>query len=153
MPCLMRWCQHLQPYRNQFMGLSVENQIVAMTAFSVAPCAASRLLTTDIDLGDGGSRRAKCAVCDAECKITGAAPRLCLDENQSARLASTISVFIESQGIQSMAHARVHLMACVQRFAEHTEQHGHLDLRSSTLGQYCLRSLQSSLRELRIAAG
>lgn len=152
MLCLISWSQRLKPYRNKFIGLSAENQTAAMTAFSVAPCTASKL-NMEMELGISGTKGAKCTVCDAECKETAATSSRCLDEDQSTCLAATLSVFIESHKIQSMAHARVHLMACVQRFAEHTAQHGHLDLRSSILGQYCLRSLQSSLRELRIAAG
>lgn len=44
-------------------------------------------------------------------------------------------------------------MIALRRLIQHCTDEGTLDLEQSALGQWCLQALQSSLRELRIAAG
>jgi serine/threonine-protein kinase ATR len=45
------------------------------------------------------------------------------------------------------------VMFALRRFALHFPNADLLDLEVSNLGQWCLKSLRSSVRELRIAAG
>ena len=44
-------------------------------------------------------------------------------------------------------------MMALGRVLSHTNEEQHLSLATSTFGQWCLQALQSSMRELRIAAG
>lgn len=44
-------------------------------------------------------------------------------------------------------------MVCLRRLIVHADDQASLDLETSELGKWCLQSLQSSVRELRIAAG
>lgn len=44
-------------------------------------------------------------------------------------------------------------MISLKRLIVHTDDPEVFDLETSLLGQWCLKSLQSSMRELRIAAG
>lgn len=44
-------------------------------------------------------------------------------------------------------------MAAVRRIAKHSVDSDFLDIELSVTAQWCLKSLQSSIRELRVAAG
>ena len=68
-------------------------------------------------------------------------------------LLQTVSQLVDSPELQKSKHLRVISMGTVQACLERTTESSLLDLGNSRLGQYCLRSLQSSLRELRLAAG
>lgn len=58
-----------------------------------------------------------------------------------------LPAFLESR------RPRVVAMIALRRIVLHTKDAEMLDLEKSALGQWCLQALQSSLRELRIAAG
>ena len=68
-------------------------------------------------------------------------------------LIQTITQLVNSTELQKSKSLRVISMGTVQACLERTTDSSALDLGNSQLGQYCLRSLQSSLRELRLAAG
>lgn len=70
-----------------------------------------------------------------------------------AVLLQTVSHLVDSPELQKSKGLRVISMGTVQACLEQTTESSFLDLGNSRLGQYCLRSLQSSLRELRLAAG
>ncbi|KAK3703151.1 serine/threonine-protein kinase M1 [Vermiconidia calcicola] len=65
----------------------------------------------------------------------------------------TVSRLIELPDLHQSKQSRVLSMLAVQACVETTSEVNYLDLRSSAFGQMCLRSLHSSLRELRIVAG
>lgn len=44
-------------------------------------------------------------------------------------------------------------MLALKRLLSHTVVEEHLDMTTSTFGQWCLQALRSSIRDLRIAAG
>ncbi|KAK4982063.1 serine/threonine-protein kinase M1 [Elasticomyces elasticus] len=67
-------------------------------------------------------------------------------------LLLTVTRLLACSDLQRSTKPRVLAMGTVRSFARHTTGE-HLDLASSELGQWCLRSLHSSLRELRVAAG
>jgi serine/threonine-protein kinase ATR len=60
---------------------------------------------------------------------------------------------IKSQTFGTAKRPRVLAMLVLKKFALHCENLEFLDLEKSPLGQWCLGSLKSSVRELRIAAG
>ncbi|KAL1589379.1 hypothetical protein WHR41_01968 [Cladosporium halotolerans] len=68
-------------------------------------------------------------------------------------LLPTIAQLVDSPELQKSKVLRVISMSTVQACLAHTTEASFLDLGTSRPGQYCLRSLQSSLRELRLAAG
>lgn len=59
----------------------------------------------------------------------------------------TLDCFKESR------RPRVVAMIAMRRIIKHTDDPEVFDLETSALGQWCLQSLHSSIRELRIAAG
>ena len=68
-------------------------------------------------------------------------------------LLQIVAQLVDSPELQKSKQLRVISMGTVQACLERTTESSFLDLGNSRLGQYCLRSLQSSLRELRLAAG
>jgi serine/threonine-protein kinase ATR len=60
---------------------------------------------------------------------------------------------IKSSAFGIAKRPRVLAMLMLKKFAVHYENLEFLDLEMSPLGQWCLGSLKSSVRELRIAAG
>jgi len=73
--------------------------------------------------------------------------------DEHAILLQTVSQLVDSPELQRSKHLRVVSMGTVQACLEVSTEPSLLDLGTSRLGQHCLRSLQSSLRELRLAAG
>ena len=72
----------------------------------------------------------------------------------SILLIQTITQLVSSAEMQKSKSLRVISMGTVQACLERAPtESSAFDLGNSQLGQYCLRSLQSSLRELRLAAG
>lgn len=65
----------------------------------------------------------------------------------------TLSNFVKSTAFLDSRRPRVLAMLALRRFALHFEDSELLDLEVSPLGQWCLSSLSSSMRELRVAAG
>jgi len=59
---------------------------------------------------------------------------------------------IDRQGMNGTKEHHVLIMIALGRYADHARSADSLDLTASTLGKWCMRGLQSSSRELRIAA-
>ena len=72
---------------------------------------------------------------------------------QPAVAIDAISNLIERPGIEYSKEVRVLSMLAIKASAERSSDSSYLDLRRSAFGQACLRSLHSSLKELRFAAG
>lgn len=60
---------------------------------------------------------------------------------------------VKSPGFRDSRRPRVYAMARLQRMLRHTVLPEFRDLGQSILGQWCVQSLRSSIRELRIGAG
>jgi serine/threonine-protein kinase ATR len=73
------------------------------------------------------------------------------DISQDAIL--TFSNLVKSAAFLDSRRPRVLAMLALRRFALHYDDSELLDLEVSYLGQWCLSSLSSSIRELRVAAG
>lgn len=103
-------------------------------------------------LSASSSCSVKCVVCDSYTKDkTGLA--LHADTTELGELLTTFSNLITLPKHQKSRQPRVAAMVAVSRVLSHVSDEQYLDLATSTFGQWCLQALQSSLRELRIAAG
>ena len=71
----------------------------------------------------------------------------------SEETLSTMVNLIKLPKLQKLRRPRVAAMLCLKRLLSHTVKGEHFDLTSSAFGQWCLQALNSSSRELRIAAG
>lgn len=65
----------------------------------------------------------------------------------------TFNSLLESAAFREGRKVRLLAMFALRRFATHYDNPAFLNLEQSQLGQWCVSSLKSSMRELRIAAG
>ena len=80
----------------------------------------------------------------------------CTPEDNTTKLEellTTLSNLIRLPKIQKSRQPRIAAMMALGRMLSHTSDEQYLNLATSAFGQWCLQALQSSLRELRIAAG
>lgn len=92
-----------------------------------------------------------CSLCDAGNAVGLVKPTW--DGKPSEEIFLTILKLLEGNYVQGSARPRVAAMIALRRLIMHTQNVSYLDLGTSYLGQWCLQSLRSSLRELRISAG
>jgi len=116
------------------------------------PCAASDCLEVTRDK-DNAIRHSRCQFCE------GTNTSKAMIENQigfqSVRddAILILSKLVGSKAFQESRRPRVLAMITLKRFTVHFSNDDFIDFNRSLLGQWCLQSLHSSIRELRIAAG
>lgn len=111
------------------------------------PCAADNSLSfTSV-----GQRNMQCSFCSTAEK---AVPRPPYTDPASVALAGSIfTKLICLPAFRESRRPRVTAMIALRRVILHSMSPDMLDLEKSAAGQWCLSTLQSSVRELRIAAG
>jgi serine/threonine-protein kinase ATR len=119
---------------------------------AMIPCAANGSLVISRDQG-GAIHYSKCYLCDG----IPLPESISLDDNGcrhiSQDIISLLSRLVNSQVFQASRRPRVLGMVAVKRFTVHFNDPNFVDLEVSPLAQWCLTSLHSSIRELRILAG
>lgn len=75
------------------------------------------------------------------------------DHNLAAEAIATFSKLINFPEFEESRTPKVEGMLALRHFAMHFKDNVFMDLETSMLGQWCLKSLRSFMRELRIAAG
>lgn len=120
-------------------------------AIGQVACASAQALS-GIATGDHGRPvHNKCYICDTDMGANSvSAP---WEGSESEEVFSTIVSLIKLPKTQKFRRPRVAAMLALRRLLSHTAKEEHLDLTASAFGQWCLQALQSSVRELRIAAG
>lgn len=94
----------------------------------------------------------KCSYCDAEVVKSSSTVRPCADD-KNIELFKTLEMFLRLDNFQRSVGVRVWAMMSLKRMLNHTRDLMHLSLAQSALGRWCINALQSSKREIRIAAG
>lgn len=94
----------------------------------------------------------KCSYCDADTTKSPLTVRPYADDRNS-ELFKTLEVFLKLDKFQMSVGVRVWAIMSLKRMLNHTRDLMHLSLAQSALGRWCLNALQSSRREIRIAAG
>ena len=114
------------------------------------PCAASDSLEVVWD-DDNTIKYSKCQICERTANsVTGNTTGA---HSVSDDAILILSKLVGSQRFQESRRPRVLAMIALKRFTVHFTNHEFMDFNKSSLGQWCLQSLHSSIRELRIAAG
>jgi len=131
--------------------LKEEHQCEAVELLGLVLCGTSGYLSATCTAT--GIKDPKCLLCEGmPLPDTIEQDELrCREINNEAIL--TFGNLIKSPAFGSARRARVLAMYALRKFALHCDNPEFLDLEMSPLGQWCLGSLKSSLRELRIAAG
>ncbi|KAH8816823.1 protein kinase-like protein rad3 [Xylogone sp. PMI_703] len=113
-------------------------------------CASASTLTVERD-GNGAIVSSRCNVCDTTSRTTSTSPSSGRSAHTDALLA--MAKLIKLPAFLDSRKPRVLAMLALKRLASHFNDQEFIDLEVSILGQWCLQSLQSSIRELRITAG
>ena len=94
-----------------------------------------------------------CDLCHSDAhKATPPKGALEPDINGMKELGLTMLELLNSRDLQQSQHRRVLAVLCIRSFILHSQLPEYLDLQKSPFGEWCLRALNSSTRELRLAA-
>lgn len=91
-----------------------------------------------------------CAKCDIHVK--GLKEASDLSQDIQTELLSVFVLMTKSVFENELRQPRISALLALPRLASHLSQDTEFDLAQSTLGQICLNALQSSNREIRVAA-
>lgn len=114
------------------------------------PCASSGTLSVSYDL-DGNISKGSCSICD--CQPSGSSDSSSYDCSDSQEAIAAFTNIMQLAEFEQSRRPRVLAMVALRSFALHFDSSILLSLEKSLLGQWCLRSLRSSMRELRVTAG
>jgi len=138
--------------RSCFEALNETERCEAIQKLANIPCAAHGSLVA-IPSENGALKQLECFLCE------GWKPpdSFHLDEERCRKISieaiETFSKVVKSAAFLDSRRPRVLAMIALRRFTVHFKNLSFLDFEQSVLGQWCLQSLRSSIRELRIAAG
>lgn len=138
--------------RSCFAALNDTERCDAFRHLANIPCAAHGSLVATRSQ-DGSLLQARCYLCEGVQK-SGSSD---LNEERRQKISSeaieTFSKLVKSAAFLDARRPRVLAMIALRSFTAHFTDEAFLDFERSVLGQWCLQSLRSSIRELRIAAG
>ena len=143
-------CSHLLTgSREQFDSLSERERCRLLSLLSDLCCAADSTLAVYPSTGSS-SKSLRCTLCGP---LQGASAQPnCVDPQLKKTTAALFSHLACLPGFVDSPTIRVFGMSILRRLAIHATDEALLDLEASTPAQWCLQSLQSSVRELRVAA-
>ena len=147
----IRWTSNTYVNRTYYSNLSDDDQCSVYAVFGQMACAGARGLSSPLAGNDKMHSLWQCSVCDVP-----QARRLSKETwegSDSEELFLVAAKLVKMQHLQRATGPRVAAMAAIKRLLSHTKDVTYLDLNTSAFGQWCLRALRSSMRELRIAAG
>lgn len=132
--------------RNKFSKANDRVRCLIIELLTRLLCASDGTL----ELLSGGTAGMQCSHCSNQDKQEELASR---DVGTQAMVAAVFAQLINLPAFRESRRPRVVAMIALRRIVLHSQDLEVLDLEKSVLGQWCLQALQSSLRELRIAAG
>lgn len=139
--------------RDCFDALSDEDRSKSFELLGRVPCSLSKTLSLARDCGQITDSR--CLICDGSALAEHVDVRY--DDAKCHELAKeailTFNKLLKSPAFLVSRRPRILAMFALRRFAVHFDDPDFIDLETSATGQWCLMSLKSSVRELRIAAG
>ncbi|KAM5379618.1 hypothetical protein ACJZ2D_003812 [Fusarium nematophilum] len=144
------WPSFEQQYLDAFPAVDESHQCLALDLLSRICCLA--------DSEPATSDRPLAAAPEFQCSICDMTPFSMHSVSHEAILhkSRVEGLFAKLARLPSLAESRrprVAAMMAMRRLILHSDDAELLNLETSTLGQWCLQSLNSSVRELRIAAG
>lgn len=136
--------------RDRFPFLSEEDQSAAFSIMGRLSCAWANTLSGSTVPTRGQVHNQECSICDIamEPRRTSIAEHPDMDG-----LVTTVENLIELTQKAKSRRSRIAALLATRRLLTHSANVDRLDLSKSGLGQWCLKYLRSSLRDLRIAAG
>ncbi|KAJ4405694.1 serine/threonine-protein kinase M1 [Neurospora sp. IMI 360204] len=137
-----------------FPKLTELRQCRVIELISFVPCATDNTLGLEEDGSDSSAPSSASLEC-SHCSIFGysAFTQACDDVATKTTAYKILEKLIKSPSFRESRRPRVYAMVRLQRMLRHTVLPEFRDLGQSVLGQWCVQSLRSSIRELRIGAG
>ncbi|UQC83200.1 phosphatidylinositol 3 [Colletotrichum lupini] len=138
-------------FLNKYNDLSENNQCRAIDLVARICCAVDLATVVDGGASIGNHNSIGCTFCDD--KYRGSRT---LDVTTAAEKREAQSIFtklIHLPNFKESKRPRIVAMISARRIINHADVTELIDLETSPLGQWCLQSLHSSIRELRIASG
>lgn len=135
--------------------MSENDKCKALTAFMRLPCAAVGTLRAGI-LSNGEIINMTCTVCDKDDDKPVVDHRFWNAEGADGSWKVALEIMdkiIDCLEIDRPKGPRVLAATSIKNLLNHVNDKDALSLQKSALCQWCMKSLKSSLRELRIAAG
>ena len=138
-----------------FQGLSEEDQCKLCALIGQLACVKVWPVGETSGEEDKDLPFVKCYTCDIELRETPGARTVQAvgDDQEMESVFKTIESLIRLLRIPKNRRPRIAVMLAMRRYLSHTANTDHLNLSTSSFGQWCLQALHSSIRELRIAAG
>ncbi|OHE96626.1 phosphatidylinositol 3 [Colletotrichum orchidophilum] len=136
---------------HQYPELSEDDQCRAIDLVSRICCIVDMAATVDGDASISGTKSLRCVFCDQKSR---GSQRLNVTTAEEKREAQSIfTKLIHIHCFKESRRPRIVAMISARRIINHADVTELIDLETSPLGQWCLQSLHSSIRELRIASG
>ncbi|KAL7276740.1 serine/threonine-protein kinase M1 [Rhizina undulata] len=132
-----------------FKKLSESDRCTAIKDLGLLSCAFAKSLSRTLFTRDWGPYA--CSYCDAVCRSPTTTRKYADPDN--SELFKTMEVLLKLDSFQESTKVRVWGVMSVKRLLNHTQDLAHLNLAEAGLGKWCVNALQSSRRQLRIAAG
>ncbi|ORY67260.1 uncharacterized protein BCR38DRAFT_153630 [Pseudomassariella vexata] len=137
-------------FKNVFPQLGDLDQCSAIDLLGYVGCAADDTLLLE-PYSDSSASRLNCTYCQVK-DVNRQIPS-CFDAAAKTAVLGIFPSLLSMPSFVESRRPRVTAMIGLQRLAAHSHDPVFLDLEVSTAAQWCIKSLQSSVRELRIAAG
>lgn len=137
--------------RNGFENVDDDKKCQVIDLLGRAPCAADGTLV--IDRPDPSVQpKMTCSFCSGA-KTKSRLPPECGNAKAKGEAYAAFASLVELPVFQQSRRPRVVGMMALRRLALHSIEPEFLNIQTSAIASWCARSLKSSIRELRIAAG
>lgn len=134
--------------------MDTEAQCDVLAKIALIPCAAAHCLQVKTSSKTSGSTW--CQVCDRKrtSRTDGAKStwNLLAPEEEYEEIIAALSAIVEDSTFRRSRKPRVFAAQAMHRIINHLDNENYLHLGTSSFGPWLMRSLQSSVRELRIAS-
>ncbi|KAI1427168.1 phosphatidylinositol 3 [Xylaria sp. FL1777] len=136
--------------QSTYPGLSDLDKVRLIHLIADVCCAADETLTMTAS-EDEGVPRFNCPACRTLEKNPDAST--CIDVAAKKFAIEIFLCLLQTETFSESRNPRVAAMVALRRIAKHCNSSEFIDMETSLAAQWCLKSLHSSQRELRIAAG
>jgi serine/threonine-protein kinase ATR len=139
---------------DQYSILPPESQYEVLTWISYLPCAATRSLTERNK--PSSQPQPWCKTCDSPSFQRESGPPVFWNEvvprEEYTEIITLLSTIVEDTDVRRSRKPRILAARAMQRVVNHLSDEDFLALGTNPFGAWLMRSLQSSVRELRIAS-
>lgn len=137
-------------HRSTYPNLSDSDKVRVIRLIADICCAADETLTTTTPNGED-SPRFNCPGCRT--LRDNPDPSTCVDPTAKKFAIEILVCLLQTDTFSESRKPRLAAMVSLRRIAKHSTSSEFIDMEVSFAAQWCLKSLHSSQRELRIAAG